>query len=58
MLDQMDEEFGVGSLVEEEVRNERRRAYRDKDLLGLKVEHDIVSNQNPKNPIQKSVFFV
>lgn len=42
-LDQLDEEFGIGDLVKEEVRNDRRAAYSDKDLRGLKVEHNIVS---------------
>lgn len=41
MLDQLDEEFGIGNLVEEEVRSERRSAYSNKDLRGLKVEHDM-----------------
>ncbi|CAD6213242.1 GSCOCG00003982001-RA-CDS [Cotesia congregata] len=40
-LDQLDEEFGIGDLVKEEVRNDRRAAYSDKDLRGLKVEHNI-----------------
>lgn len=42
MLDQLDEEFGIGSLVDEEVKTERRLAYSNKDLRGLKVEHDMV----------------
>ncbi|XP_012266756.2 U4/U6.U5 tri-snRNP-associated protein 1 [Athalia rosae] len=41
MLDQLDEEFGIGNLVDEEVRSERRSAYSNKDLRGLKVEHDM-----------------
>ncbi|XP_046471881.1 U4/U6.U5 tri-snRNP-associated protein 1 [Neodiprion pinetum] len=41
MLDQLDEEFGIGTLVEEEVKSERRSAYSNKDLRGLKVEHDM-----------------
>ncbi|XP_046739802.1 U4/U6.U5 tri-snRNP-associated protein 1 [Diprion similis] len=41
MLDQLDEEFGIGTLVEEEVQSERRSAYSNKDLRGLKVEHDM-----------------
>lgn len=43
LLDQMDQEFGIGDLVKEEVRNERRNAYTDKDLMGLRVEHNLVS---------------
>ncbi|XP_021701917.1 U4/U6.U5 tri-snRNP-associated protein 1 [Aedes aegypti] len=41
LLDQLDEEFGVGDLVDQEVRNSRREAYRDRDLRGLRVEHDV-----------------
>lgn len=43
MLDQMDQEFGIGDLVKEEVRHERRNAYTHKDLTGLRVEHNLVS---------------
>jgi hypothetical protein len=42
MLDQMDEEFGIGNLVKEEVHNDMKNAYTDKDLKGLKVEHNLV----------------
>ncbi|KAK0177484.1 hypothetical protein PV328_001534 [Microctonus aethiopoides] len=41
LLDQLDEEFGIEELVKEDVRNERRTAYSDRDLHGLKVEHNI-----------------
>ncbi|XP_058818365.1 U4/U6.U5 tri-snRNP-associated protein 1 isoform X2 [Topomyia yanbarensis] len=41
LLDQLDEEFGVGDLVEQEVRETRKEAYRDRDLKGLRVEHDV-----------------
>ena len=44
MLDQLDEEFGIGNLVKEEVQQERRKAYSARDLKGLRVEHDMVSN--------------
>ncbi|XP_008553789.1 U4/U6.U5 tri-snRNP-associated protein 1 [Microplitis demolitor] len=40
-LDQLDAEFGIEDLVKEEVRNDRRAAYSDKDLRGLRVEHNI-----------------
>lgn len=46
MLDQMDEEFGIGNLVKEDVEKERQNAYSHKDLRGLKVEHNLVSNEN------------
>lgn len=42
MLDQLDEEFGIGDLVKEEVEIQRGTAYTEKDLRGLRVEHDIV----------------
>lgn len=37
----MDEEFGVGDLVEQEKRKRRDKVYKDRDLKGLRVEHDI-----------------
>lgn len=41
LLDQLDEEFGVGELVDQEVRQTRKNAYKDRDLRGLRVEHDV-----------------
>lgn len=49
LLDQLDEEFGIEELVKEDVRNERRTAYSNRDLHGLKVEHNIVSIMLTKN---------
>lgn len=43
MLDQLDEEFGIGNLVREEIHTARNTAYTEKDLKGLKVEHNVVS---------------
>lgn len=43
MLDQLDEEFGIGNLVREEMHSARNTAYTEKDLKGLKVEHNLVS---------------
>jgi U4/U6.U5 tri-snRNP-associated protein 1 len=43
-LEELDAEFGVGDLVEDEMRNERRQAYSSRDLRGLRVEHAVVSN--------------
>lgn len=51
MLDQLDEEFGIGDLVKEEVQIERRKAYSTKDLKGLKVEHDMESFQEGRTTI-------
>ncbi|KYN33018.1 U4/U6.U5 tri-snRNP-associated protein 1 [Trachymyrmex septentrionalis] len=42
MLDQLDEEFGIGNLVKEEIYTARNTAYTEKDLKGLKVEHNLV----------------
>ncbi|KAL0116602.1 hypothetical protein PUN28_009915 [Cardiocondyla obscurior] len=41
MLDQLDEEFGIGNLVKEEMHTARNTAYTEKDLKGLTVEHNI-----------------
>ena len=41
MLDQLDEEFGIGNLVKEEIHSARNTAYTEKNLKGLKVEHKI-----------------
>lgn len=42
LLEEMDAEFGVGDLVAEDIRTERRNVYAHKDLKGLRVEHDLV----------------
>jgi U4/U6.U5 tri-snRNP-associated protein 1 len=42
-LEELDAEFGVGDLVEDEMRNDRREAYSSRDLRGLRVEHAVVS---------------
>ncbi|XP_014216516.1 U4/U6.U5 tri-snRNP-associated protein 1 [Copidosoma floridanum] len=41
LLDQMDEEFGIGNLIKEDVNNEKRNAYTGKHLKGLRVEHNV-----------------
>ena len=41
-LDAMDEVFGIGELIEENIRATKQAAYTHKDLKGLKVEHDMV----------------
>ena len=40
-LEEMEAEFGVDSLVEEEKEKARRKAYSDKHLKGLRVDHDM-----------------
>lgn len=39
----MDEVFGIGELVKEEIKMEKIAAYTAANLRGLKVEHNIVS---------------
>ncbi|XP_078058913.1 U4/U6.U5 tri-snRNP-associated protein 1 [Mustelus asterias] len=41
LLEEMDEEFGVSNLVEEELQTQRQSAYTSRDLKGLTVQHDI-----------------
>ncbi|KAM6940646.1 U4/U6.U5 tri-snRNP-associated protein 1 [Xenentodon cancila] len=43
LLEEMDEEFGVSSLVEEEFAQTKQEAYTSRDLKGLKVQHKLES---------------
>ncbi|XP_070684251.1 U4/U6.U5 tri-snRNP-associated protein 1 [Pempheris klunzingeri] len=43
LLEEMDEEFGVSSLVEEEFAQSKNNAYTSGDLKGLKVQHKMDS---------------
>lgn len=43
LLEEMDEEFGVSSLVEEEFAQTKKEAYTSQDLKGLKVQHKVDS---------------
>lgn len=43
LLEEMDEEFGVSSLVEEEFAQSKNHAYTSQDLKGLKVQHKVDS---------------
>lgn len=43
MLEELDEQFGVGEIVESEKREKRQKMYTGRDLKGLKVDHDIDS---------------
>ncbi|KAK5865723.1 hypothetical protein PBY51_019970 [Eleginops maclovinus] len=43
LLQEMDEEFGVSSLVEEEFAHGKKDAYTARDLKGLKVQHKVDS---------------
>ncbi|XP_061928400.1 U4/U6.U5 tri-snRNP-associated protein 1 isoform X3 [Apis cerana] len=51
MLDQLDEEFGIGNLVKEEIHAARNLAYTEKNLKGLKVEHNIDKFEEGKTVI-------
>ncbi|CAL1684383.1 unnamed protein product [Lasius platythorax] len=51
MLDQLDEEFGIGNLVREEIHTARNTAYTEKDLKGLKVEHNVETFEEGKTVI-------
>lgn len=41
ILEEMDDEFGVGDLVQQETRRERKKIYSGNNLKGLQVNHDI-----------------
>ncbi|XP_058496520.1 U4/U6.U5 tri-snRNP-associated protein 1 [Solea solea] len=43
LLEEMDQEFGVSSLVEEEFAQRKKVAYSSRDLKGLKVQHKVDS---------------
>uniref|UniRef100_A0A4W4DYM5 U4/U6.U5 tri-snRNP-associated protein 1 n=1 Tax=Electrophorus electricus TaxID=8005 RepID=A0A4W4DYM5_ELEEL len=43
LLEEMDEEFGVSSLVEQEFAQSKKEAYSSKDLRGLTVQHKMES---------------
>lgn len=43
LLEEMDEEFGVSNLVEEDFAQSRMGAYSSRDLKGLKVQHKVDS---------------
>lgn len=51
MLEEMDEEFGIGNLVEQEFTPKQSKEYTSKHLRGLKVEHDIGSFKEGKTVI-------
>ncbi|KAL4237800.1 U4/U6.U5 tri-snRNP-associated protein 1 [Mactra antiquata] len=45
MLEEMDEEFGIGNIIDQEFKKEKEKSknYSSKDLRGLKVQHDVGS---------------
>ena len=44
MLEEMDQQFGVGDMLVKEALKEKSRSYTAKNLRGLRVEHDQVSH--------------
>ncbi|XP_050299898.1 U4/U6.U5 tri-snRNP-associated protein 1 [Anthonomus grandis grandis] len=51
MLEEMDAQFGIGDIIEQEQKERRNRQYTQKDLRGLKVQHDIGSIAEEKQVI-------
>lgn len=41
MLEELDEQFGVSQIIESELREKRRQKYTEKNLKGIRVEHDV-----------------
>ncbi|XP_078388792.1 U4/U6.U5 tri-snRNP-associated protein 1-like [Cetorhinus maximus] len=41
LLEEMDEEFGISNIIEEELQTQRQSAYTSQDLQGLTVQHSI-----------------
>lgn len=41
MLEELDEQFGIGEVIEQEQRERRNRKYTEKDLKGLRIDHDV-----------------
>ncbi|XP_026685825.1 U4/U6.U5 tri-snRNP-associated protein 1 [Diaphorina citri] len=50
-LDAMDEVFGIGDLIDEEIKSEKSKVYSAKHIKGLKVEHDIKDFTEGRNVI-------
>ncbi|XP_005100515.1 U4/U6.U5 tri-snRNP-associated protein 1 [Aplysia californica] len=51
MLEEMDEDFGIGNLVEQEFQKDTRKGYSSQDLSGLKVEHGLDKFTEGRNVI-------
>lgn len=41
MLEELDEQFGVGDLVEQDMTELKRKKYSSSNLSGLNVQHDM-----------------
>ncbi len=48
MLEELDDEFGVGSIVEEEAKREREKAYDRAELSGIKVRRKLSHSREKK----------
>lgn len=51
MLEELDAQFGIGEVVEQEQRQRRKQQYTDKDLRGLRVDHDVNTISEEKQVI-------
>ncbi|XP_066260823.1 U4/U6.U5 tri-snRNP-associated protein 1 [Euwallacea similis] len=51
MLEELDAQFGIGDVIEQEQKERRSKQYTGKDLQGLRVEHDISSIVEEKQVI-------
>ncbi|KAL1494761.1 hypothetical protein ABEB36_010307 [Hypothenemus hampei] len=51
MLEELDAQFGIGDVVEQEQRERRSKQYTEKDIRGLRVDHDINSFAEEKQII-------
>lgn len=51
MLEELDEQFGIGEVIESEQREKRRKQYTEKNLRGLTVDHDLNSFSEGKTVV-------
>lgn len=51
MLEELDAQFGVGSIIEEEQKQKRVKKYTEKHLKGLQVNHNIDNFQEGKSVV-------
>lgn len=43
LFEELDEEFGIGDIIESDLHSSKRNLYNEKHLSGLRVEHNVVS---------------
>lgn len=51
MLEELDAEFGVGEIIETETKLKRAKIYNERQLKGLRVEHNLENFEEGKNVI-------